>query len=52
MNIKLEDILAVQKKMDEADIPKQGREMHYIDENGDYAVAKMSRIKECWTVTK
>jgi len=52
MNIKVEDILAMQKKLDEANVPKQGREMHYIDDNGEYAVIVAPKRNECWTVTK
>jgi len=52
MNIKLEDILAMQKKLDEANVPKQGREMHYIDDNGEYAVMVTLGRNEYWTVTK
>ena len=52
IDITVNDILAMRDALDKADVPRQGREMHYINEDGEYAVLKSPNTSKCWTVTK
>lgn len=51
-DLKEKDIRDMLDILDNADVPKYGRELHYVDNNGDYAIKKIPRVKECWIVTK